>query len=235
VGLQEPVLRSVVLEFSWEPAPLFHDFRGSLAHDLRAVTEDRSSWNTDSKLVLVWNDETGVNLFVSDRDWLVSTERLDRADPAEIAAVVLPAVVSTLEIEELVEVEVSLTWLLAAETLAEAAAALERHMGSASLRDVLSPFGGRPDDMVLQYWFGSHDETNMTLRVSSMTGEELSDNNEFLTDFGVDELPPAAALVHLRRRHRGIIEMDSAIEVATRQLGQATSAGERFVATLYKP
>lgn len=233
MSLQEPVLRAAVVEFFWPDAPRFPDVRGQLIERMRAVTEDDEAWHGDQKMVGTWNDERRLHLIVSGGGVTVVSEDPERIDLIDVAAAILAGVMHELNVAEVTTIRTACTWLLAAESREAAAASIERRLGAGDLRDSFAPLGGRPDDLVLTYYFNSRAETQTSLRIVSMEREEFADSGDFITDFEEDELPPAAALIEARRRHRGHVPNPAtALENAARHVESIRGAGERFIATL---
>lgn len=234
VSLQEPVLRAVHAEFGWSLAPRFPDMRGQITELMTMHTRapDAWVWDADPPLVLAWNEERHLHLAAGGSFFEVVAEDANGPDAASAAHGLLSQIASVQNVSSLKAVEVTFVWLLAGEDRAGVAAELEERALIAGAREVFGPFGGRPDHVEIAAEFGADALTTTRVDLRSLNDTDMAEGPEFLADFSLGDLPPAALRFRLHRRQVGDFSVAEALERLDRHLEGARNAGERFLGNL---
>jgi hypothetical protein len=183
-------------------------------------------------MVAAWNTERKLHIAASPGDLDIVSESPDPEGMFAALSRALPGCVQALGLSELTGVGASAVWTLAAENVNDAETALERWLMSPSLRTIMNPLGGRPDDLIVDMYFTTDTGLSSSFRIEPATDEQAAKGSFFISDRDVSEFSPGLLIMRIDRRQKRENLGSEAVARAQRHLEQVLTQGRTLMATV---
>jgi hypothetical protein len=219
----------------WKHAPRFMDVRGAITElAVAAIGHDEWRWDNISgdPVVVVWSEDTRLNVVVSPTGIDIASEQPDTEGVVAVAAMCVAPCLALMNVEEVSEVGGFASWTLAAADADRVESALEGWLFGPSLRTTLGALGGRPDDLILSVRFETDSGVVTILRTEPLTDEQAANGPYFFSDMKSSEFPPASLFARIDRDHRSTFPRAQAAERSQRLLNQVLVQGDKLLATV---